>query len=126
MGPSGAALLAVPVLAAMAAGWLLTRRLVNVHHVVDGHLINGRAPGDPAPAEPSWSLVLGAAALAGPVAGLVLGLLSWLSGGPLGDGRLSEIGPVPWQVALVATIVVAVSAGIGAAAGRAFRAPVRH
>jgi hypothetical protein len=126
MGASGAALLAVPVLAAMAAGWLLTRRLVSVHHVVDGHLINGRASGDPAPVEPSWSLVLGAAVLAGPVAGLVLGLLSWLSGGSLGDGRLSEIGPVPWQVALVATVVVAVSAGIGAAAGRAFRAPVRH
>lgn len=126
MGASGAALLAVPVLAAMAAGWLLTRRLMSVHHVVDGHLVNGRAPGEPAPAEPSWSLVLGAAVLAGPVAGLVLGLLSWLSGGSLGDGRLSEIGPVPWQVALVATVVAAVSAGIGAAAGRAFRAPIRH
>ncbi|MFI7546425.1 DUF6350 family protein [Actinoplanes sp. NPDC049599] len=125
VGASGAALLAVPVLAAMAAGWLLTRRLVNLHHVVEGHLVHGRKPGDPAPAEPSWSLVLGAAALSGPVAGLVLGLLSWMSGGSLGDGRLSEIGPVPWQVALVATIVVTVSAGIGAAAGRAFRAPAR-
>jgi len=124
MGASGAALLAVPVLAAMAAGWLLTRRLVSIHHVVDGHLTKG--PGDPAPVEPSWSLVLGAAIIAGPVAGLVLGVLSWLSGGALGDGRLSEIGPVPWQVALIATVVVAVSAGIGAAAGRAFRAPARH
>lgn len=125
MGASGAALLAVPVLAAMAAGWLLTRRLVNLHHVVEGHLVHGRAPGEPAAVEPSWSVVLGAAALAGPVAGLVLGLLSWLSGGSLGNGRLAEIGPVPWQVALVATIVVAVSAVIGAAAGRAFRAPAR-
>ncbi|MGW4946661.1 cell division protein PerM [Actinoplanes sp. NPDC004185] len=125
MGASGAALLAVPVLAAMAAGWLLTRRLVNLHHVVDGHLVHGRTPGEPAPVEPSWSLVLGAAALAGPVAGLVLGVLSWMSGGPLGDGRLSEIGPVPWHVALIATMVVTVSACIGAAAGRAFRAPAR-
>jgi hypothetical protein len=129
MGASGAALLAVPVLAAMAAGWLLTRRLVSVHHLVDGHLVHGRPtprPGDPVSAEPSWSLVLSAAVLAGPVAGLVLGLLAWMSGGPLGAGRLSEIGPVPWQVALVATLVVAVSACIGAAAGRAFRAPARH
>jgi hypothetical protein len=125
MGASGAALLAVPVLAAMAAGWLLTRRLVNLHHVVEGHLVHGRTPGDPAPIEPAWSTVLGAAALSGPVAGLVLGLLSWMSGGSLGDGRLSEIGPVPWHVALIATIVVAVSASIGAAAGRAFRAPAR-
>ena len=126
MGASGAALLALPVLAAMAAGWLLTRRLANLHHVVEGHLVHGRKPGDPAPVEPSWSLVLGAAALAGPVAGLVLGVLSWMSGGSLGDGRLSEIGPVPSHVALIATMVVAVSAGIGAAAGRAFRAPARH
>lgn len=129
MGASGAALLAVPVLAAMAAGWLLTRRLVSVHHLVDGHLVHGRPTpraGDPVSAEPSWSLVLSAAVLAGPVAGLVLGLLAWISGGALGAGRLAEIGPVPWQVALVATLVVAVSAGIGAAAGRAFRAPARH
>lgn len=125
LGASGAALLAVPVLAAMASGWLLTRRLLDVHHVVDGHLTQGRKPGDPAPAEPPWSLVLGAAVLSGPVAGLVLGLLSWMSGGSLGDGRLAEIGPVPWQVALIATIVVAVSASIGASAGRAFRAPHR-
>jgi hypothetical protein len=104
---------------------LLTRRLVNLHHVVEGHLVHGRTPGDPAPIEPAWSTVLGAAALSGPVAGLVLGLLSWMSGGSLGDGRLSEIGPVPWHVALIATIVVAVSASIGAAAGRAFRAPAR-
>ena len=127
MGASGAALLAVPVLAAMAAGWLLTRRLMGIHHVVDGHLVDGRhasRPGDPAPVEPAWSLVLGSAALAGPVAGLVLGALSWLSGGSLGDGRMAEIGPVPWQVALISTIMVAVSACIGAAAGRAFRAPV--
>ncbi|MEU7908700.1 DUF6350 family protein [Actinoplanes sp. NPDC049118] len=124
MGASGAALLAVPVCAAMASGWLLTRRLVGVHHVVDGHLTQGRKPGDPAPVEPAWSLVLGAAVLSGPVAGLVLGLLCWMSGGSLGNGRLAEIGPVAWQVALVASIVVAVSTSIGAAAGRAFRAPV--
>ncbi|MGA5301368.1 DUF6350 family protein [Nucisporomicrobium flavum] len=129
MGASGAALLAVPVLAAMAAGWLLTRRLMGVHHVVDGHLVDGRHPsrsGDTAPAEPAWHLVLASAALAGPVAGLVLGVLSWLSGGPLGNGRMAEIGPVPWQVAFIATVVVTVSACIGAAAGRAFRAPVHH
>jgi hypothetical protein len=69
--------------------------------------------------------VLGAAVLSGPVAGLLLGLLSWMSGGPLGNGRLAELGPVPWHVALIATIVVSVCASIGAAAGRAFRAPLR-
>ncbi|WP_041831906.1 DUF6350 family protein [Actinoplanes sp. N902-109] len=127
MGASGALLLAVPVLAAMLAGWLLTRRLMTVHHVVAGHLVDGRHPartGDTPPAEPAWPLVLTSAVLAGPVAGIVLGTLSWLSSGPLGNGRMAQIGPVPWQVALVATAVVAVCACIGAAAGRAFRAPV--
>ncbi|WP_306209995.1 cell division protein PerM [Actinoplanes sp. RD1] len=127
MGASGALLLAVPVLAAMAAGWLLSRRLMGVHHVVESHLTTGRQPvrpGDPMPQEPSWPLVLGSAVLAGPIAGLVLGALSWLSSGPLGDGRMARIGPVPWQVALVAAAVVGVCACIGAAAARAFRAPV--
>ncbi|MFI5492671.1 DUF6350 family protein [Actinoplanes sp. NPDC051859] len=127
MGASGAALLAVPVLAAMAAGWLLTRRLMGIHHVVAGHLRDNRhavRPGEALPAEPAWSMVLGSALLAGPVAGVLLGLLAWLSGGSLGNGRLADIGPVPWHVALIATAVVGVSSCIGAAAGRAFRAPV--
>jgi len=78
---------------------------------------------DPAAGQPAWSLVLGSALIAGPVAGLALGGLAWLSGGPLGAGRLAQIGPVPWQVALVATGVVAVPAAIGAAVARAFRRP---
>jgi hypothetical protein len=107
MGATGALLLAVPVLAAMFAGWLLTQRLRR----------------DPEARIPKWPLLLGSAALAGPVAGVVLGLLALISGGSLGNGRLSDIGPVPWQVALVATAVVAVSATIGAAAARTFRKP---
>jgi hypothetical protein len=116
IGAAGAALLAVPVLIGMVAGALMTRRLMRPRPVRPGE--------PPAPVRtPSWSLVVGAAALAGPVAGLILGVLAWTSGGPLGDGRLSAIGPVAWRVALVATAVVAVSASIGAATARAFRAP---
>jgi hypothetical protein len=105
MGATGALLLAVPVLAAMFAGWLLTQRLRR----------------DPEARTPKWPLLLASAALAGPVAGVVLGLLALISGGSLGAGRLSEIGPGPWQVGLVATAVVAVSATIGAASARTFR-----
>jgi hypothetical protein len=47
-------------------------------------------------------------------------LLCRASGGPLGDGRLATIGPDPWQVALIATAVIGVSAAIGAAAARTF------
>ncbi|MFF4890035.1 cell division protein PerM [Micromonospora chersina] len=100
----GAGLLAVPVLAAMAAGWLLARRLLRV-------AAEERAP-------VGWSALLVPAALAGPVAGALLGLAAVASRGPLGAGRLAEIGPSPWPVAGVATLVVAVGAVLGAAAGR--------
>jgi hypothetical protein len=107
MGAAGALLLAVPVVAGMAAGWLLVLRL-------------RRADGATGKAELPWSQVLGSSILAGPAAGLVLGVLARASGGSLGGGRLATIGPDPWQVALVAAIVVAVSVSIGAAAARTF------
>ena len=103
MGAAGAALLAVPVLAGLAAGWLLTRRLTVAEKT-----------------DPSWALVLGSGALAGPAAGLLLGLLCRFSSGSLGDGRMAVIGPDPWPVALVATIMIAISVSIGAAAARTF------
>ena len=103
MGATGVLLLAVPVLAGLFAGGLLTQRLRRDH------------------LHPGWALVLGSAAAAGPIAGLVLGLLAWMSAGSVGDGRLATIGPNPWLVGLVATAVVTVSASLGAAAGRTFR-----
>lgn len=102
----GTMVLAVPVLIGMAAGWLLARRLLRL------------AGDDRAPLP--WGPLLGAAALAGPVAGLLLGVAAAVSGGPLGGGRLAELGPVAWQVATVTTAVVAVGALLGAAATRAF------
>ncbi|BCB81496.1 DUF6350 family protein [Phytohabitans flavus] len=105
MGGAGAALLAVPVVAGMAAGWLLARRMLR--------------------ANPSarWRAVLGAAAVSGPVAGLVLGAAALVSSGPLGGGRMAEIGPVAWQVVAMSAVVVAVGAVIGAAGTRAFTGP---
>jgi hypothetical protein len=105
MGVAGALLLALPVLAGMAAGWLLTLRVT-------------REAGDAARGKPPWSLVLGGGLIAGPVAGVALGLMARFSGGSLGNGRLATIGPDPWQVALVATAVLGVAAVIGAAAAR--------
>jgi hypothetical protein len=118
VGAAGAGLLAFPVIAGMAAGWMLTRRLVRARQ----HAARSAAtPSAPDPAGVGWLGLLGAAALAGPVAGLVLGVLGWVSGGALGAGRLAQIGPVPWQVAAVGTAVVGVSTLIGAAASRTFR-----
>lgn len=101
----GGGLLAVPVLAGMTAGWLLARRL--------SRLAAEERVGV------AWPALLGPAALAGPVAGLLLGALAAASAGPLGGGRLAQIGPVPWQVAGVATVVIAVGALLGAVATRA-------
>ncbi|QLQ37765.1 DUF6350 family protein [Micromonospora robiginosa] len=105
----GAGLLAVPVLVAMAAGWLLARRLL-------------RAAAEER-AEVGWPALLVPAALAGPVAGALLGLVAAASGGPLGGGRLAEVGPSPWPVFGVATLVVAVGAVLGAAATRTLIRP---
>jgi hypothetical protein len=105
MGGIGVLLLAVPVLAGLCAGVMLTNRLRR----------------DPEQAEPGWALVLGSALLAGPAGGLLLGLLAWFSNGSLGDGRLARIGPDPLLVGAVATGVIALSAVLGAAVGRTLR-----
>ena len=51
----------------------------------------------------------------GALTGCVLGVLAAFAGGPLGDGRLTAVGPSPWQVGLVATLEVGVAAAITAA-----------
>lgn len=107
VGGYGALLLALPVLAGAAAGWLVARRTLRPD--------TGR---DRAPL--GWGRLLGAGAIGGPVAAVLLGLAAAASGGSLGDGRLAQVGPVAWQVAAVAAVVLAVGAMIGAAATRAF------
>jgi uncharacterized protein DUF6350 len=107
------------VVIGLATGWLLTRRLTRSRRASEAAKRDNSD--SPASGQPAWSLVLTSALLAGPVAGVVLGALAWLAGGPLGAGRLAQIGPVPWQVALTGTVVVAVSVAIGAALARAFR-----
>ncbi len=91
-------LLAVPLLAGMIAGWLLARR-------------QARAS---APRDRAWARLLIPAALAGPVAGAVLGLAALASRGPVGSGRLMEMGAAAWPLAGIAAAVV--GAGVLAAA----------
>jgi hypothetical protein len=101
-----APLLGLPLAAGMAAGALLIRRQARER--------TGR-PGAPVP---GWGPVVLAGLVAGPVAGVLLGLAAWASGGPLGSGRLAHTGPAVLPVALVAAGVVAVGALIGAATMR--------
>jgi hypothetical protein len=94
-GPGWAwALLALPVLAGVAAGWLIMRR-------------------DPGPARTA----LIDAGLTGVLAGICWSVLGWLSSGPVGPGRLAELGPSGWQLGLATMVEVGAGAllavGIG-------------
>lgn len=119
----GAALLAVPVVAGMVAGWLLARRhgreaapsdrasASRVRAAEQRSSRDSRAAG-------GWSALVAPAALAGPAAGLVLGLVAFASAGSVGGGRLAELGPNGWQVAAAATVLVGIGSVVGAATGR--------
>jgi len=52
----------------------------------------------------------------GLLTGVVLGVGAAFAGGPLGDGRLSVVGPSPWQVAAVAALEVGIAAAVTAGA----------
>lgn len=99
----GTGLLAAPVLVGMVAGWSLTRRVL-------------RSGSDSAREE--WGPLLRPVVLAGPVTGLLVGAAAAASAGPLGAGRLAEVGPVPWQVAVVATVVTGTGVLGGVVAAR--------
>jgi hypothetical protein len=75
-------------------------------------LLRRRAGAGAAPLRPLEAA--GHAAVAGLLAGALLGLLAGLSGGPVGGGRLSAVGPSPWQVALAAAVELAVAGGLTA------------
>jgi hypothetical protein len=91
-------LLGLPLAAALIAGWLLARRSLR---------------NDP---ERGWVPLLGAAALAGPVAGLLLGLVSIAASGSVGGGGLEQVGPRAGEVAFVAMLMVAIGAVLATAA----------
>lgn len=114
----GAALLAVPLLAGMVAGWLHTRHAFRAAQ--DDYPGRNRREG--AAPLPWWPLLAGATT-AGPVAGVLLGLAAIASGGPLGGDRMAQLGPVGWQVALAATLVVMIGTLLGAVASRAVLPP---
>lgn len=76
---------------------------------------------DPAAAR-RWWMPLAVGAGAAVVAGVVLGLLSWWSGGAAGPGRLVEVGPDGWAVAGVAALTIGIGAVAGGYAARVGRA----
>ena len=84
--------LAAPFLAGAVGGTLTVRALPSPAHE----------------AAPLWGFLSGA------LTGVAAALLSALSGGPLGGGRMATVGPSPWQVGLLAALEVGISAAIAA------------
>lgn len=64
-----------------------------------------------------WQRTASEGLFVGVAAGALLGVLAFVSGGPLGGGRLVAVGPSAWQVALA----VAVQVGAAAAATASLR-----
>jgi hypothetical protein len=59
-------------------------------------------------AAPLWGFVCGV------LTGVVVAVLTALSGGPLGGGRMAVMGPSPWQIGLLSALEVGISAAIAA------------
>jgi hypothetical protein len=57
---------------------------------------------------PLWGFACGV------LAGCALGAAAAVAGGPLGDGRLTAVGPSGWQVGVVAALEVGVAAAVTA------------
>ncbi|WP_432831781.1 cell division protein PerM [Dactylosporangium sp. CA-092794] len=91
-------LLGLPLAAALVAGWLLARRSLRND-----------------PARP-WVPLLGASALAGPVAGVLLALASAAASGSLGAAGLADMGPHSGAVGFVAMFMISIGALLSTAA----------
>jgi hypothetical protein len=122
VAPTGSALGAVPVfpmLAALPAGprsalpaWATVLVLATPYlaGVFAGIVTVRITPTPVIEAAALWGLAAGAAT------GALAGVAAAFAGGPLGDGRLAEVGPSGWQVGLVATLEIGVTAALTAAA----------
>jgi len=112
---------ALPILAALPGGgvpeWVAV--LVLAVPLLAGAVAGRLVAGDLRDDAPSWSRTALEAAAVGPVCGIALGLLAWLSGGAVGGERLVELGPAPLAVAAATTVTVAFGAVAGALVRRA-------
>lgn len=99
----GSLWLIVPVLFGFVGGWLVG---------------SGEDPDRDVPRAAGWWGPLAVAVAASVVAGVVMGLLAWWSGGAAGPGRLADVGPMPLPVAGVAAATVGVGALVGTYAAR--------
>jgi hypothetical protein len=104
---------AVPMLGALPTGELGFGFLGLLVPIVAGFLVGAVGATRIPAGERVPSVLLGSALGSGAVAGILLGLLSWFSAGAAGPGRLVEVGPNPFTVALFATLEVGIAAVLG-------------
>jgi hypothetical protein len=88
-----------PIGAGLLAGWLLARARVPTPNP------QGRWWERQRLMDAGWGLAAGA------VAGLVMGFLAWLSAGPLGPGRMAQVGPSAWRVGIAVALEVGMVSG---------------
>ncbi|MBX3100281.1 MAG: hypothetical protein KF761_11960 [Salinibacterium sp.] len=88
---------AIPLLGALPQGQLAFGFVGLLVPVVVGFLV-GAILGPTARRSLERRELVLVALLLGFVAGVLLGLLAWISGGAAGPGRLAEVGPNPWAV----------------------------
>jgi hypothetical protein len=106
---------AFPLLAAVPAGKASTAASLLLGIPLVAGLVAGIAAARRRGIGERWAATLFGAALAGPVAGALVGLAALAAGGPLGAGRLASVGPSAWRVALVCAVEVTLFAVVGAA-----------
>jgi len=123
VAPTGSALTQLPALPILAAlppglhgampGWIepTVLALPYLAGALGGLLLVRAAPALALDAAPLRGLACGA------LSGVLLALLAAASGGPLGDGRLSAVGPSAWQTGAVSALEIGIAAA--AAAGLA-------
>lgn len=117
VSPTGVFLDAVPAFPPLAAlpepgpapaVSLLALAAPFVAGAVGGVLTIRSRPAPVSEGAPMWGFVTGA------LTGAVVALLSALSGGPLGGGRMATVGPSAWRVGLLAALEVGIAAAIAA------------
>jgi hypothetical protein len=117
VAPTGAALgplPAFPMLAAMPTGpgavpgWVsvVVLLLPYLAGAFGGVLMVRAAPVPTVEVAPLWGFACGVAT------GAVTAVLAAFSGGPLGSGRLADVGPSAWQAGVIATLEVGVASAI--------------
>lgn len=112
-------LLGLPLVAALAAGWLLARR---TGPPAARSTASGNTRFDWRP----WAVLVATGALAGVVSGALLGLVSIASSGSLGSERMADIGPRIMPVTLIGAGVVGIGVIVASVAYRLLIRPAER